>query len=495
MGIQNLDKFFNPKRVAIIGASDKPNSVGAKIFKNLVGVGYSGAVFPVNPFKTTIQGITAYPSITKIPWQIDLAIIATPAHTVPQIIDECGKANVPAAIIISAGFNEASIEGQALEKQVRQLRSHYGMRIIGPGSFGVMRPKTRLNATFANKAPLPGKIAFISQSAALCAAGLDFASEAYMGFSAVVSTGSMLDVDFGDLIDFFGTDAQTRSIVLYLESITDARKFMSAARGFARMKPIVVVKAGRYYESAEATYSHIGALCGEDAVYDAAFRRAGIVRVEAVNELFHIAETLTMQPHPKGKKLLIITNAGAPAIIATDVLVAREGKLATLSNETIQNLKKVLPPYCSVSNPIDIFEEATLERFKKVMEICFQEPNADGFLVIYTPQGATEPVPIAKLIIEVSKQTRKPVLVSLMGEDDCWRARRILRKNGIPAFTSPETAVSTFMYMYSYTQNLEFLYQTPEELSPELCVPIFLRENLRKAHAEGRQNLGVTESL
>lgn len=495
MGTENLDKIFNPRRIAVIGASDRESSLGAKLLRNLIGVGYRGVVYPVNPFRPTVQGITAYPSITKIPWQVDLAIIVTPAHTVPQIIEECGKAGVGGIIIISAGFKEAGKEGEAIEAQILKIKNQYGMRIIGPNSFGVMRPNTKLNATFSNKAAIPGKIAFISQSAALCASGLDWASEAYLGFSAVVSTGSMLDVDFGDLIDYFGTDPQTRSIVLYVESIKNARKFMSAARGFARAKPIVVVKAGRFRESVEPTFCHTGALCGEDAVYDAAFKRVGVVRVEALSDLFKCAETLAMQPNPKGPNLTIITNAGGPAIMAIDFLIAKGGRLSQLSSETVQTLKSILPSYCSSTNPVDILEEATPERLRKVVETCFKDPNSDGFLVLYTPQGATDPVSMAKTVVEISKQTRKPLLTALMGEDECWKARRILQKNGIPAFTMPEQAVSTFMYMYSYTQNLELLYQTPEEISVELSIPPALREILRKASSEGRQVLTQPESF
>jgi len=496
VGIENLDKIFNPRRIAVIGASEREGSVGAKLLKNLVGVGYNGAVYPVNPFRSTVQGITAYPSITKIPWQVDLAIIATPAHTVPQIIEECGKAGVSGVIIISAGFREAGREGEELEKRIVELKDKYGMRIIGPNSFGIMRPGIRLNATFANKAANQGKIAFISQSAALCASVLDWASEAHIGFSAVVSTGSMLDVDLGDLIDYFGSDPQTRSIVLYVESIKDARKFMSASRGFARAKPIVVVKAGKFPESIQAAISHTGALCGEDAVYDAAFRRAGIVRVEAISDLFSCAEALAMQPNPKGPNLTIITNAGGPGIMATDFLIVKGGKLAQLSNETVTALKNVLPAYCSIVNPIDILEEATPERFSRVMEICFKDPNSDGFLIIYTPQGASDPLTTAKMIVELSKHTRKPILASLMGEDpSCRRAIAVLRRNAIPTFATPEQAVSTFMYMYSYTQNLELLYQTPEELTVELSVPTFLKEILRRAFDEGRTVLNLVESL
>lgn len=496
MGVENLNRIFSPKRIAVIGASDREDSLGARIMRNLIGVGYKGAVYPVNPFRVTVQGITAYPSITKIPWKVDLAVIATPAHTVPQIVEECGKAGVSGIIIVSAGFREAGEVGAALEKQILEHKKKYDMRIIGPSSFGVMRPRIKLNATFANNAAIPGKIALISQSAALCASVLDWAAEAQVGFSAVVSTGSMTDVDLGDLIDYFGTDAQTRSIVLYVESIQDARKFMSAMRGFARAKPIVLVKAGRFLESAEATISHTGTLCGEDAVYDAAFRRAGVVRVEAIADLFNCAEALAMQPNPKGPNLTIISNAGGPGIMATDALIAKGGKLTPLSSETVQMLKDVLPSYCSIINPIDILEEATPNRFRKVMEICLKDPHSDGFLIIYTPQGATDPLTLAKTTAELAKQSKKPILASLISEDfNCRRARRILQKNGVAAFTTPEQAVSTFMYMYSYTQNLELLYQTPEEFSIELAIPTFLKEILRKAFADGRTVLSLPESL
>jgi len=495
VGTENLEKIFNPRRIAVIGASGRENSVGAKLLRNLIGVGYKGVVYPVNPFRPTVQGITAYPNIKRIPRKVELAIIATPAHTVPQIIEECGAVGVSGVVIVSAGFREAGEEGKALEKQILKYRNRYKMRIIGPNSLGVMRPRIKLNATFANKTAEPGKIAFISQSAALCSSVLDWASEAHVGFSAVVSVGSMLDVDFGDLIDYFGTDAQTTSIVLYLESTKNARKFMSAARGFARAKPIVVVKAGRFRESAEAALSHTGALCGEDAIYDAAFRRAGVVRVEAIDELFNCAEALAMQPNPKGSNLTIITNAGGPGIMATDFLIAKGGKLSQLSSETIEALKSELPSYCSILNPIDILEEATADRFRKVMEICFKDPNSDGFLVVYTPQGAAEPVETAKIILELARKVKKPILTSLMGEDDCWKARRILRKNGIPSFTTPEQAVYTFMYMNSYTKNLELLYETPEELSMELSIPMFLKEVLKRVSEEKRKVLSLPESL
>jgi acetyltransferase len=496
LGIENLNRVFNPKRIAVIGASDREGSIGAKIFSNLTGAGYEGEVFPVNPFRQKVQGLPAYPSIGKIPCKIDLAVVATPAHTVPQVVEECGKTGVAGVVIISAGLRETCDAGASLEKQLLEHQKRYGMRIIGPNSLGVIRPKINLYATFADKQVQPGKIAFISQSAALCASALDWASDAQVGFSAVVSTGSILDVDLGDLLDYFGIDSQTRSIVLYVESIKDGRKFMSAARCSARTKPIMLVKAGRFKESSEAALSHSGSLGGEDAVYSAAFKRAGIVRVEAIKDLFDCAEALAMQPNPTSPNLTIITNAGGPAIMATDHLIAREGKLSRLSNETVQALTRVLPSYCSRANPIDVYEEATPDRFRTVLEICLKDPNSSGFLVIYTPQGATKPVALANVIVDISKQTRKPVLTALMSEDDnCRKARRMLQKNGIPSFATSEEAVSTFMYMYNYTQNLELLYQTPEELSVEQPDSTSLKGVLRQAFREGRPVLNLPESM
>ncbi len=496
LGIEKLNSIFNPKRIAVIGASEREGSIGAKILSNLIGVGYKGVVYPVNAFRETVQGITAYPSVSKIPRTPDLAIIATPAHTVPQIIEECGEAGVGGIIICSAGFREVGEEGVLIENRILECKKKYGMRIVGPNSFGVIRPKINLYATFADERAIPGKIAFISQSAALCASALDWASEAQVGFSAVVSTGSMLDVDFGDLIDYFGADAQTKSIVLYVESMKNARKFMSAARGFARTKPIIVVKAGRFQESVIPTLCHSGSLGGEDAVYDSAFRRAGVVRVETMVDLFNCAEALAMQPNPTGPELTIITNAGGPGIMATDQLIAKGGKLSQLSDETMQALKSVLPHYCSTVNPIDIFEEATPARFRDVMALCLKDPNSNGFLLIYSPQVASDPFVIAEVVTELSEQTKKPILTCLMGEDSrCRKARRFLRSHGIPTFPSPEQAVSTFMYMYRYTQDLELLYQTPEELQVEPANSAVLKSILKQAYCQERRVLGLSESL
>ncbi|MEM3377406.1 MAG: bifunctional acetate--CoA ligase family protein/GNAT family N-acetyltransferase [Candidatus Bathyarchaeia archaeon] len=496
LGIENLNCIFNPKKIAVIGASERKDSIGAKIFRNLTRLGYTGEVLPVNPFRQTVGGIPAYSSVSKIPSKIDLAVVATPAHIVPQIIEECGEAGVKGAIVISAGFKETGEAGAHLEKQLLECKKKYGIRIVGPNSFGVIRPKINLYATFADKPAISGKIAFLSQSAALCASALDWATEANIGFSAMVSLGSALDVDFGDLIDYFNADAQTKCMLLYVESVKDGRKFMSAARTASQNKPIILVKAGRFKECAGATFSHSGSLGGEDAVYDAAFKRTGIVRVEAINDLFNCAEALAMQPKPAGFNLTIITNAGGPAIMAADHLIARGGRLAQLSNETVQALKNILPPYCCTANPVDIYEEATPFRFRSVMEICLKDQKSDGFLIIYTPQGATSPITLAKIITELAKQIKKPILASLMSEDErCRRARKFLHQNGIPSFKTPEEAVATFMYMYNYASRMELLYQTPEEIPAVQTNTASLKGILRRAFCEGRKVLDLTESL
>lgn len=495
MGIADLGHIFNPKRVAVIGASEREGSFGAMILSNVKSA-HDIEVFPVNAFRSTVQGMKAYPSIEKVPAMVDLAIIATPAHTVPQIVEECGKAHVKAIIITSAGFQEAGKSGDLPEKQILECKKAYGMRIIGPNSFGVIRPSINLYATFGKQIALSGKIAFISQSAALCALALDWAAEAKVGLSAVVSTGSMLDVDIGDLIDYFGMDPETRSIVLYIESIANPRKFMSAARGFARSKPIIVFKAGRFQETMASTLSHSGRLSGQDAVYDAAFRRVGVVRVEAISDLFNSAQALTIQPNPLGPNPIIITNAGGLGIMAADNLIAKGGKLPSLSPETVEALKQVLPLYCTAGNPLDIFEDATPERFKAASEICLKDTANSGSIIIFTPQGTTEPLALANVILDIAMQSKKTLLVALTGEDNsCRQARALLQKKGIPAFRTPEEAVSTFMYMWRYTQNLELLYQTPKEFSVDISVPTFLKGILRRAFCEGRSTLTLPESL
>ena len=494
----NLDKIFNPKSIAVIGASDEEGSVGYILMKNLTELGYQGKVYPVNIHKTEILGFKAYKTVDQLPETVDLAVIATPAKTVPDIVEQCGKAGIPGIIIISAGFKEVGPEGKALEDKILEIKKRYNLRIIGPNCLGIIRPSINLNATFTAKMPKPGNIAFISQSGALCAAILDWAVHENIGFSNFVSIGSMVDVDFGDLIDYFGTDPKTRSILMYIEGITDARKFMSAARHFARTKPIIVVKAGKFSESAHAVASHTGSLAGEDMVYDAAFKRAGIVRVEEIGDLFNAAEVLGMQPLPKGPNLAIITNAGGPGVMATDALISRGGKLAKLSPKTMETLNSILPHYWSRGNPIDILGDAKADRYTAVVEACLKDENVDGLLIIYTPQGVEDPAKIAKSIVKLCKgrgYCNKTILTSFMGHEEVEKANSIFNENSIPTYSTPEQAVKTYMYMYQYKRNLELLYETPEELPVDVVPPkrpLFVI--MRNAALENREVLTEAEA-
>ena len=494
----HLDKIFNPKSVAIIGASDEEGSVGYALMKNFIDLGFDGKVYPVNIRKNEILGLKAYQSVEQIPDAVDLAVIATPAKTVPDIVEQCGKVGIKGIIIISAGFKEVGAEGKALEDKILEIKNKYGLRIIGPNCLGVIRPSIKLNATFINKMPKSGNIAFISQSGALGSAILDWAIQENIGFSNFVSVGSMLDVDFGDLIDYFGTDPQTRSILMYIEGLTDARKFLSAARHFARTKPIIVVKAGKYSESAKAAASHTGSLTGEDIIYDAAFKRAGIVRVEEIADLFNCAEVLGMQPLPKGPNLVIITNAGGPGVMATDALIARGGKLAKLSQKTMEYLNSILPHYWSRGNPVDILGDAKADRYRAVLEACFNDENVDGVLIIYTAQAVAEPVEIAKSIVEVCKNMgyqSKTILTSFMGSGAVEEANRIFNQNSIPTYSTPEQAVKTYLYMYQYKRNLELLYETPEELPVDAAPPKRpIMVIMRNAAMENRELLNEAEA-
>lgn len=473
MVTQDLDKLFNPHSIAVVGASDKKGSVGYALMQNLTELGYKGTIYPVNVRKPEILGLKAYQTVSQLPETVDLAIIATPAKTVPEILEQCGKAGIIGIIIISAGFKEVGPEGKALEDRILEIKKKYDLRIIGPNCLGIIRPSINLNATFAMKKAKAGNISFISQSGALGTAILDLAIHENIGFSNFVSLGSTIDVDFGDLIDYFGDDPETKSILMYVEGIRDAREFMSAARHFARAKPIIVAKAGKYGESAKAAASHTGSLTGEDMVYDAAFKRAGIVRVEEIADLFNIAEVLGMQPLPKGPNLAVITNAGGPGIMTIDALITRGGKLAELSKKTMERLNSTLPAYWSKRNPIDVLGDAKAERYKTVVEECLKDENVDGLLIIFTPQGLTDPAEIARSIVKLHSREwnpRKTLLTTFMGYEEVEEANQIFSKNNIPTFTTPEQAVKTYMYMYQYKHNLELLYETPQEV-PASSVP------------------------
>jgi acetyltransferase len=494
----NLDKIFNPKNVAIIGASDVEGSVGYAIVKNFTQMGFTGKVFFVNIRKAEILGVKTYPTVDQIPEPVDLAIVATPAKTVPEVMEECGKAQVKGVIIVSAGFKETGPAGKALEEKILESAKKYGIRVIGPNCIGLIRPRNNLNATFLDKMPKPGNVAFLSQSGALGSAILDWALHENIGFSNFVSVGSMIDVDFGDLIDYFGSDPKTKSILMYVEGITEARKFMSAARHFARTKPIIVVKSGKFSESAKAAASHTGSLSGEDSIYDAAFKRAGIVRVNEIADLFNAAEVLGTQPLPKGPRLAIITNAGGPGVMATDALIAQGGKLAKISQKTLDSLNAVLPPFWSHGNPVDVLGDARSERYKAAVESCLNDDNIDGILIVFTQQAVSESVEIAKNIVELVRAKsyqNKTILTSFMGYGAVQEANSILNANNIPTYSTPEQAIRTYMYMYNYQANIDLLYETPEELPVDASPPKRpIMAILRNAAFEGREVLTEDEA-
>jgi acetyltransferase len=468
MSTHNLDRLFDPKSIAVIGASNKKGSVGYILLRNLIGAEYDGVVYPVNPTVQAIQGIQAYATISQVPRKVDLAIVAVPAKGVPDVVRECGEAGVGGCVIVSAGFKETGAQGKRLEEQIVSIAKSYDLRIVGPNCLGYIRPGHNLNATFAHVTPGPGRVAFFSQSGALGTAILDWATANHVGFSAFVSVGSMSDVDFGDLIDYFGADPQTSSIILYVESITDARKFMSAARHFAKTKPIIVVKSGRSARSAQAAASHTGAIAGDDTLYSAAFRRAGVVRVDEIEDLFDASEALSRQTSPRGPKLAMVTNAGGPGVMATDRLISLGGELAEISPETDAKLQAALPFFAARGNPVDVGGDADEHRYAAAAAALMDDPNIDGVLAILTPQAMTHPAETAQALVEVARtHPRKPLLTSFMGPIETADAVQTLRVNHIPTFDTPEDAVRAYLYMYQYTRNLELLYETPTDLLPD----------------------------
>jgi acetyltransferase len=468
---------------------------------NLIGSPFGGTVFPVNPKHHSVMGIKAYPNIATIPEPVDLAVIATPAPTVPAIIQECVEAGVKSAIIVSAGFKEIGPAGIELEHQILEQARQGRLRIIGPNCLGIMNPHTGLNATFAPHIARPGKVGFISQSGALCTSILDWSLRENVGFSAFISVGSMLDVGWGDLIYYLGDDSRTQSIVIYMESIGDARAFLSAAREVAFTKPIIVIKAGCTEAAAKASASHTGALTGSDEVLDAAFRRSGVLRVTKISELFNMAEVLAKQPRPRGSRLTIITNAGGPGVLATDFLISTGGELAELSAETIASLDRELPPYWSHSNPIDILGDAEPERFTKTLEIAAKDENSDGTLVILTPQAMTDPTQTAEQLKSYLREQPtalrgKPLLASWMGGAEVMAGEAILNSASIPTYPYPDSAARVFTYMWQYSYNLRGIYETPVMPEERDGLPnrVLVEQLLSSVRQSGRTTLTEIES-
>ena len=459
---QSLDAIFRPETVAVIGATERPGSVGRTIMWNLVSSPFGGTVFPVNSKRPNVLGIKAYPTISEVPEQVDLAVIVAPAPAVPGIVAECVEAGVRGAVVISAGFKETGPEGAELEERVLEEARRGRMRIIGPNSLGVMSPNSGFNATFAGAIARPGSVGFLSQSGALLTAILDQSFRENIGFSAFVSVGSMMDVDWGDLIYYLGDDPKTKSIVIYMESIGDASSFLSAAREVALTKPIIVIKAGRTEAAGKAAASHTGSLTGSDEVLDAAFRRSGVLRVDSISDLFDMAEILGKQPRPKGPRLTVVTNAGGPGVLATDALIGGGGELAEISPETMEKLNESLPAPWSHGNPVDVLGDADPERYAKTLEIAAQDPESDGLLVVLTPQDMTDPTATAERLAPYAHSTGKPVLASWMGGDEVAPGKSILNGAGIPTFDYPDTAAQAFNNMWRYNYNLRGIYETPE---------------------------------
>ena len=478
MSVRNLDKIFKPRRVALIGATDTPDSLGVTVLQNVLSGGFSGVVYPIDPKLEALRGIPAYPNLETLPQVPDLALVCSPAHEVPQVVHACGQAGVRGLVVLSGGFRESGAPGKALQEEIAAITSKFdGMRIIGPNSLGVIATRAGLNASHALTNPKPGHLAFVSESRALCNSVIDWAAEQGIGFSFFVSIGAMLDVGFGDVIDYCSQDADTRAIILYVQSIAHARKFMSAARAFARVKPIVAYKAGRFAESARAAASHTGAMVAEDAVYDAAFERAGVVRVRELDDVFDVAELLASKRLPRGARLAIIGNAGGPAVIATDALLARGGQLAEFSDDTIRQLDKALPPIGAHTNPVDLLDSAPPTRFAQAIQITLRDPGVDAVLVVYAAQAASDALATAKLVSDVSQQQSKPVLAAWMGADRVRAAIQLLNQSGMATHSTPEQAVRAFMHLVSYARNLDALYETPRDMSVHFNLN---RKNLRK---------------
>ncbi|MCO5188957.1 MAG: bifunctional acetate--CoA ligase family protein/GNAT family N-acetyltransferase [Anaerolineae bacterium] len=491
-----LDVIFRPKTVALIGATERRGSVGRTILWNLITNSFGGTVYPVTPHHASVLGIRAYPSIDAVPETVDLAIIAVKAEVVPDVVRECVAAGVRGAIIISAGFREVGADGVALEQEISAIAQQGGLRIVGPNCLGIINPISGLNATFARKIAHKGTVGFISQSGALCSAVLDWSLNENVGFSSFISIGSMLDVDWGDLITYLGSDQNTKSIVIYMESIGNARSFLSAAREVALTKPIIVIKPGQTAEAARAAATHSGAMIGSDAVLDAAFRRCGVLRVRRLSQLFDMAEALAKQPRPKGPNLTILTNAGGPGALATDMLLSTGGTLTTLSAETHAALDDILPGYWSHGNPVDMLGNAGPEQYAQCLDVLANDPGTDGLLVILSPQAQTEPTQTATALRQIDRSTLrgKPLLASWMGGADVAAGEAILNQAEIPTYAYPDTAARIFSYMWQYTKNLRSLYETPylpPDVTPDRRRVSTIIEAIRAA---GRTTLSELES-
>ena len=466
MNTHYLAPLFKPQSVALFGASDRPDSVGGVVFRNLLTSGYGGRIYGINPKRDEVQGQKAYRSLDDIDDKIDLAVIATPAKSIPSIVEACGERGIGMMLILSAGFRETGPEGRKLEDRVTQMVRRYGIRLMGPNCLGIIRPDIGLNITFGNNNARPGSLAFVSQSGAICTAILDWAEKNDIGFSAVVSSGIAADLGFGDYLDYLVSDPATKAILLYIEGINDSRRFMSALRAAARIKPVIALKVGRHAAGAEASMSHTGALVGSDETFSAALARSGVLRVETVGQLFAAAKALSSLHHRgPSERLVIVTNGGGPGVMAADRATDRGIELASLGEETMAALNEVLPSVWSHGNPVDIIGDAPPDRYEQAIDICLDDPGVDGVIVILTPQAMTEPTAVAEAVVKSAKKSNKPIMTSWMGGAQVQGGREVFRKARVPDFGTLENAVDAFSYLAQYNRNQRLLLQTPARLT------------------------------
>jgi acetyltransferase len=466
MNTHYLTSLFTPQKIALFGASDRKNSVGGVVFQNLLSSDFQGHVYAINPMHETVQGQKAYASLGEISETVDLAVVATPAGTIPDIVEACGEHGIRMMLILSAGFRESGAEGRRLEDRVTGLVRQYGIRLMGPNCLGIIRPDKHLNITFGHNAARPGNLAFVSQSGAICTASLDWAEMNDIGFSAVVSTGIGADLDFGDYLDYLISDPLTKSILLYIEGITDSRRFMSSLRAAARIKPVIALKVGRHLAGAEASMSHTGALVGSDETFSAALSRSGVLQVESIGQLFAAAKALSSSHFREASdRLVIITNGGGPGVMAADRATDRGIELSALSPETITALNGVLPEVWSHGNPVDIIGDAPPERYRAAIDICLADPGVDGAIVILTPQAMTQPAQVAEALIKSAEKSKKPILTSWMGGQQVAKGRQLLKNARIPDFSMLENAVDAFSFIGTYNRNQRLLLQTPAKLT------------------------------
>ena len=466
MNTHYLAPLFTPGSIVLFGASDREDSVGGIVFKNLLSSGFEGPIYAVNPKRDVIQGQPAFKSLEQIEGSIDLAVVATPAPSIPAIVEACGERGIGMMLILSAGFRETGPEGRRLEDKVTQMASRYGIRIMGPNCLGIIRPDIGLNATFGNNNAVPGNLALVSQSGAICTAILDWAAQNEIGFSTVVSTGIAADLDFGDYLDYLVTDPKTKAILLYIEGVYDSRRFMSSLRAAARIKPVIALKVGRHAAGAEASASHTGALVGSDDTFSAALSRSGVLRVDTIGQLFSAARALSSSHHRRrAERLVIITNGGGPGVMAADRAVDQGIELSTLSDSTMKKLNEVLPSVWSHSNPVDLIGDAPPERYKQTLDICLADPDIDGAVVILTPQAMTRPTEVAQAVIDAAAKSDKPVMTSWMGGAQIAEARKLFNAAHLPNYTTLENAIDAFSYLARYNRNQRMLLQTPGRLS------------------------------